>query len=44
MSHLSDDLIYTLAVKVANESDLTLEEEKALPQNKLLSKEKELNQ
>lgn len=30
MSHLSDDLIYTLAVKVANESDLTLEEEKAL--------------
>lgn len=30
MSHLSDDLIHTLAVKVANESDLTLEEEKAL--------------
>lgn len=30
MNHLSDDLIHTLAIKVANESDLTLEEEKAL--------------
>ena len=30
MNHLSDDLIYTLAVKIASESDLTLEEEKAL--------------
>ena len=30
MNHLSDDLIYTLANKVARESDLTLEEEKAM--------------